>query len=212
MAKKTKNKKTKKSDPLKIGVVLDGKFKTPIARLSFPSLFKPESYEGSDPKYKCTLLFDENESDLTLLKKVGKRCVKEKYSKKLPKKFTWPWRDGEEREDTVGYGEGVTFINLSSNSKPLLIDRKKKEITDEDMLYAGCYVRAIVSPFVYEVKGNKGLSFALRGVQFLKEGKAFGSRTNPDDFGDDDLSDFEDDELNDDVDDDDDDDDWGDDF
>lgn len=200
MSKKDKKKKSKKN-VLKCGKVLEGgKFKTSKAVLSFPKLFKPEAFNEGKPKFKCSLIWDDDEVDLTLLKKVGKKAVKD-WGKKVPKNFIYPWRDGEEREQT-GYGEGKTFMNVSSEFPVLVIDKNGDKITDESEIYAGCIVRAIVAPFVYE-KPKKGLSFALLAVQKLADGDPLGTMANADDFGDDDLSEFEDDE-----DDGDDDDDW----
>lgn len=190
-----KSEKSKKSDVLKSGVILEGnKFKTPIGRLSYPALFEPESFKDSKAKYKCAIIFDDSEVDLGFLKKLGKKVINEKFGDKIPKNLVTPWRDGEEREDSAGYGEGTTFMNVASDYKPLVIDRKSNKITDQTEIYAGCYVRLIVSPFVY-TQPKKGLSFGLLAVQKLKDGEAFGMSVSAADFGEDDLSNFEDEEV-----------------
>ena len=149
---------------------------TPVFRLSFPQLFEAKSFQGSDAKFSLTMLFD-NEADLTELKAAAKAAAVEKFgADKIPANFRTPFRDGIEKEHLDGYGEGVTFIRATSgaDSAPELVDRGKNEIVSQRDLYAGCYCRAVVTPFAYDTAGNRGVSFGVRVVQKMADGSSFG--------------------------------------
>lgn len=202
-----KGKKKKKQKQLK-------RIKTPVFRVSFPSVFEPASFEGEQSdNYEITMLFDED-ADLSELKKAAKKCAREKWGKKLPKKLHNPFRDGEEREDTEGYGSGVTFVKAISKRKPQIVDKQRNKLDSPEDFYAGCYAIATVSPFAFEVKGNKGISFGLGNILKVDDGEPFGFSSDPmedfdDDFEEDDEFEDEDDEdtdLDDDEEDDDNDD------
>lgn len=161
------------------------KITTPVGRLSFPSLFKAESFGEGDPKYSCTLLFPKGSTDLTALQNLAKEVAQKSYPNGIPANFRTPFRDGDkDKPNTDGYA-GMIFITFKSNSKPKVVDLAMQEILDPDVVYAGCYVRVSCNAFCYDNKGNKGVSFGLSNVQKVKDGDSFGGRSNPaDDFAD----------------------------
>ena len=64
---------------------------------------------------------------------------------------------------------------------------RKREVTGDDIekvFYAGCWVRAIVNPFQYSNSGNKGISFGLQGVQFVRDDNPFTGGVSEDDWDD----------------------------
>lgn len=144
------------------------KVRTCKARLSFPHLFTPRDYpRGSgEKKYSCTLLFPPG-ADLSALKKSAAKAAKSKWEKKPPN-FRSPFRDGSEK-DQEGYEEGWTFISCTSKKQPGIVDGKLRNIEYEDreLLYPGCWVKATIVPFAYDVSGNKGVSFGLRNMQLV---------------------------------------------
>ena len=161
---------------------------TPVGLLVFPALFEPKSFENGPERYSAVLIFDEEAqktAEFLNLKRVASVAAREKFGEKMPPKFRNPFRDGEEKE-VAGFGEGKVFISVTSKNKPLVVDRKKVEgkfpiITDEERLYSGCYVRCSVNAFSYDRSGNKGVSFGLNNVQFVRDGErlAIGGRSNP---------------------------------
>ena len=67
-------------------------------------------------------------------------------------------------------------IKASTKSRPLLVDKDRTPVVEDDgVLYAGCYVNAVVSVYAYDVSGNKGITAALVGIQFSRDGDAFGT-------------------------------------
>lgn len=147
---------------------------TPEFRLCFPNLFKPTSFEGSTREtYNCVMVFPKD-ADLSKLKELAKAAFQKAFPNGA-KGARSPFRDGNEKVDEWGevFGD-ATFIRVSSNLKPPVADRKKHLIVDEEQVYSGCYARAVVHAFAYDVKGNKGISFGLDAVQILRDGERLG--------------------------------------
>lgn len=163
---------------------------TPIVRLSYPSLFRARGFNGGEPKFSCSLIFDEQAQkspEFKKLKQEAGRIAKEKWGDKLPVNMRSPFRDGAER-DNEGYGPGVVFMNVSSKQRPGIVGTvadpetgKPMPIEDESELYAGCYVRAELRAYAYDTAGNKGVAFGLQNIQKVKDGDMLGNRTRAED-------------------------------
>lgn len=168
---------------------------TPEFRVSFPMVFSPKKGEYEDSKtaferYELTMLFDAG-ADLSTLKAAAKAAAVEKWGDNMPKKLRTPFLDAGEM-DYDGYEEGMTFVRLSSNQKPGVVDKNVQPILDKSEFYAGCYARASVTATAYESKDpktgavqNRGVKFYLGNVQKVRDGEPFGKgHSNPeDDFG-----------------------------
>ena len=147
---------------------------TPEFRLCFPNLFKPTSFEGSTHEtYNCVMVFPKD-ADLSKLKELAKAAFQKAFPNGA-KGARSPFRDGNEKVEVwVEAFRDTTFIRVSSNFKPPVADRKKHLIADEEQVYSGCYARAVVHAFAYDVKGNRGISFGLDAVQILRDGERLG--------------------------------------
>lgn len=166
---------------------------TPYFRASYPNLSKPRRNDlsGKD-EYSLVALFKKGE-DLSALVRAVQECAEEKWGKdksKWPKggKIRSPFRDQAERvkdgELPPGHEAGAIFINLRSNRRPGLVDQNREDILNEEDFYGGCYARAAIRPYAYEVKGNAGVAFGLQHVQKVRDGEPFGNITKPqDEFG-----------------------------
>lgn len=160
--------------------------KTPEFRASFPHVFKPfrnAEKPDEDPKFMISMLFDKR-TDLKPLKIAAMNAAVEKWGSdkvKWPKKLRWPFRDGAEKADKDGY-EGTIFTTATSKTRPTVIDQRKQVMTEEDGgFYAGCYARASLTAFAYDVKGNVGVSFALGNIQKVRDGQPFSGRRKAED-------------------------------
>ena len=188
----------KKNKKLKTGEVLtNNRFKTPIFRLSYPHLEKPSDYDPDNPKYGLTMLFDADTVSLKSFKKLVQLVAKEKWGAKIPKKLQLPFRDGEEKEDTDGYGEGIIFCSARSTDAPGVCDLQFAPTE----VKAGDYCRATFNVFAFENR-KKGVALGLQNVQLICEGEAFGAE-RPDAEDDFDDLDIDEDDLDSDDDDDD---------
>lgn len=167
------------------------KIKLANVRLSFPGLWKAEPFKpGDDPKFKATFLVPEDDKQYKMVEQAIMETAKAKWGAKAekavagmrsnPNKFCW--QDGDTK--TYDGYEGMFALSAKNGKRPLVIDRDRSPLTEADgKPYAGCYVNASVEFFAYENSGN-GISASLLGVQFLKDGDAFGggSIATEDDF------------------------------
>lgn len=162
-------------------------------RLSFPGLFEATAFKpGDEPKFKATFLIPKGDAQIAIIETAIKQVLTEKCGKKAdstlnnirgnPNKFCF--QDGELKEYD-GY-EGMTALTAKSGARPLVIDRDKTPLSAADgKPYAGCYVNATLELFAYDSSGV-GVSCSLKGVQFVRDGDAFGggAPASPDDFDD----------------------------
>jgi hypothetical protein len=191
------------------------RIKTPLFRVSFSHVFKPQAAEGSDTeKYSVAAIFSKG-TDLKALRQAAFACGKAKFGAKWksvegrwPEGFRNPFRKNEEHSDYDGFEPGGTFATLSANLDypPIVLDKDVSRITATDpdasqKFYSGCWAIATVRPYAYEKTGNKGVAFGLLGIQKQKDDERLGGSgcdlndfeavadesDNPDNYGDDDA-------------------------
>ena len=170
---------------------------TPLFRASFvDGMFNKKQFGEGKPKFGLTALwrpaqFTDAEKKLWAvmgeLADEASMALHKKRVKDLPANFKKPVRDGLEKEHLDGYGAGVKFANMTSLQKPGLVDRNKKTITDQELFYAGCYARALVTAYAYDKNGGKGVAFGLVNVQKVKDGEPFSFHISAEESFDDDL-------------------------
>lgn len=164
---------------------------TPTFRMSYPALFEAKlNDQNGKMEYSVVALFAKGE-DLSALKAAAQAAIAKKWPDKTkrPKNLKTPFRDQADRakEDAegrevlpAGYEKGAIFITLKSKERPGLVDKTgKRIITDETELYSGCYARALVNAYAYEVKGNAGVAFGLQHVQKVRDGEPLSGRVRP---------------------------------
>lgn len=144
-------------------------------RLSFPSLFHKAQYQGNETKFEATFLIPKGDKVISQIEKAIKEAAEEKFGVgKVPKGMKNPLIDGDEKEYN-GY-EGMVAVKASSSRRVTILDRDKTPIVEEDnKIYAGCYVNAIIETWVQANDFGKRVNFNLLGVQFVKDGESFGA-------------------------------------
>lgn len=164
-------------------------------RFSYANVFNASAMSEEDtPKYSTSILIDKNDK-ATLAKidaaikdamVVGKSKLADKNGKVVEARLKMPLRDGDaERDGDEGY-EGMYFINASSIRRPGVVDADLNPIIDPDEFYSGCYGRASLNFYAFNVQGNKGIAVGLNNVQKLEDGERLdGATSAEDDFGDD---------------------------
>lgn len=168
----------------------DVKVILPVARLAFPHLDKPHAFENeNEEKYKARLLFDtqllkNDEKQKKAWKNFRDICKKvafEHYetSENFPDNFDWGIRDGNKKADLPGH-QGCFFINTKAKAdkKPQLVDQNPKIEIEwaSGRMYAGCFVKALIIPYHYNVGGNCGIGFALKALQYVAKGESLASK------------------------------------
>lgn len=165
--------------------------KTGKVRLSYAKIWHPETEEGKKPKYSTAILIPKTdtvtiaaiESAVEAAKEIGKKM----WGGKIPKKLKTPLRDGDEEKDGPEY-EGMMFLNATSPKKPgvvKIVDKKLVEITDEDEVYSGCYVRATINAYPFSNNGNDGVAIGLNNILKVADGEPLAGKPSAiDDFAD----------------------------
>lgn len=156
-------------------------------RLSYVNLFEPRASDDDEtPKYSCVVLIPK--SDTATLEKL--RAAQEaalekgkgKFDGKVPAKWHSTIRDGDDPEEAdiernpeyVGH----MFMNVSSKTRPGIVDAQVAPILDRTELYSGVYARVSLGAFAYNYKGKKGVSFGLNHVQKIADGEPLGGATS----------------------------------
>ena len=163
-------------------------------RLSFPSLFHKAMFQGTETKYEATFLLDKKEhaATITQVSDAIAAMLKEHKAKLTSDKICL--KDGD-LMDYDGYANTLT-LKASSTKRPMVINKLKEPVTEDDnVIYSGCYVNAIVSLWFQDNGFGKRINASLEAVQFAKDGTPFGdggSKASLDDFDviDDDSSEF----------------------
>lgn len=153
-------------------------------RLAFPVLFEAKSFEGSDPAFSAALLIDpvKQKALIAQLQANMMKVAKEKWGDKadaiykgIAAKDQLCLHDGDTKAEYDGF-EGMMFVNTRSKVRPLTIDRDKSSLTEADgKPYGGCYVNASIEIWAMENQYGKRINAQIRGVQFEKDGDAFGA-------------------------------------
>lgn len=166
---------------------------TSKVRFSYAHVFEPSAIEeGQEKKYSVSIIIPKSETKLIeKIKEAIKAALEEgkaKFGGKIPTNYKNPLRDGdEERPDDENY-ENSYFINANSARKPGLVNANLDPILDKDDFYSGCYGRASVNFYAFNVSGNKGVAVGLNNLQKLEDGIRLsgGGSSAEEDFGSDD--------------------------
>jgi len=168
------------------------------ARFSFCNVWAPKSINGGDPKYSVSIIIVKSDKETIAKIKAATEEAKKDGIAKFGAKFTsgagfkTPLRDGDiDRADDENYAN-CYFINANSTTAPGVIDRDKQAILDSTEVYSGCYGRASITFYPFNVNGNRGIACGLQNLQKLADGEPLGGGRNR---AEDDFDDFEDDDF-----------------
>lgn len=161
------------------------KIKLNNVRLSFPSLFRKAEFQGNEGKYEATFLLNKKTHAEAIAKIEAEieQGIKSNFKgKKIPSDKLC-LKDGDEFEYD-GYAGCMSF-KASNKKRPMVIDKDKSPLTEDDeRVYAGCYVNAVVELWYQDNQFGRRVNANLLGVQFFKDGEPFadGTTASEDDF------------------------------
>lgn len=171
------------------------KVKLTNVRLTFPSLFEAKTVGGEgDPRFSAAFAIEPGSENDKALEKAVLAVAKEKWKDKaegILKELRGKGRVAYRREPLSKDGEvydgfeDMHSLNASNKARPLVIDRDKSPLTAADgKPYAGCYVNASIDIWAQDNSFGKRINATLSGVQFYKDGDAFGGGrpASPDEF------------------------------
>lgn len=160
-------------------------------RFSYANVFEPTAMQdGQTPKYNVSIIISKSDTKtveaikkaIEAAKEAGKSKIADKNGK-IPVNLKTPLRDGdEERPDDPAY-ENSYFINANSERKPGIVDRDLNPIMSRDDFYSGCYGRASINFYAFNVN-SKGIACGLNNLQKLEDGERLaGGSSAKEDFG-----------------------------
>jgi hypothetical protein len=167
----------------KIMVERSQRIVTPVARVSYPTLFVPRAYqEGDDPKFSATLMVKKDEAGNAFadsLKKAQDAVLKTLYPKKMPMNIErYGVTDGDDVVDKEGKpvesAAGHWLIKASSKSKPAVVNADKSEIINAEEVYGGCWGKASIQAKAYGNPQKGGVSLELVAFQKVRDDTPFG--------------------------------------
>ncbi len=171
------------------------------ARLAFPDLFvakgfvDPKTGKAGDPSFGCTLLVDRSDPSFRkVIEAEEDRVAAVKWNtkaaaimKEIRANNRGAIKPGELKASYDGY-EGNDFISCNNKTRPTVVHRNGSPITEGDgVVYSGCYVLAHITLWAQDNSWGKRINANVTGVQFLRDGDAFGGGATPsapDDFAD----------------------------
>jgi len=191
---------------------------TPVFRVSFAHVFKPEKRDDDKKVWSITGIFDPKDPGLKEMKEMAIACATIKWPKK--KGWVLPFRKGVEKDSDNSRGFDLdkypeyankVIVKMSSYGRPIKLvynrideEGKRVPIEDEADFYSGCYARAAVSCFTYAAAGNMGVSFGITSIVKIKDGEPLINVADPtkdfagikpDEYNTDNSSEFGDDDL-----------------
>lgn len=133
------------------------------------------------PAFSCTFIMPENHPDLPKLKAAMRAAAKGKWGekgdevlKRLIASDKVCLRNGETKSDYDGFA-GNLYVSTRSPVRPLVIDADRTPLTEGDgRPYSGCYVNGKIAVWAQDNKYGKRINAQLQGVQFYRDGDAFG--------------------------------------
>lgn len=146
-------------------------------RVSFPSLFEPEVFNGQVGKHAVTLLLDDetNAAGIASLEKAVAEVTKNSFKSKAlsPDRVCLKEISGSDRDE---YQDYAYKIKASSKDAPLVLDVQAKQVMDpaKNPIYSGCYANVKVSLWAQDNKqGGKRINCQLVAIQFAADGEGF---------------------------------------
>ncbi len=84
----------------------------------------------------------------------------------------------------IGVSSTSLFVFFANATATTELDAAHTTLPLPDALpicevYAGMYAIATLRPFVYDVNGNRGVSFGLQNIQILRDGEPLDGRMRP---------------------------------
>lgn len=160
------------------------KIVTGKCRFAYVNLFVPRAVEeGQVQKYSLCLLIPKGDRDtidkIIMAVDEAKKLGSTMWGGKVPENLKLPLKYGDLEKPDMEEFQGHYFLNVSSKTKPGVVDKNINEIKDSMEIYSGCYGRASIYFYPYSLGENKGVACGLLNVQKIQDGQHLGITTKP---------------------------------
>ncbi len=157
-------------------------YTTGVVQLKWLNLFNTKLSLSGEPKYSATILFPKapTEHCPDAVEQVARikaelLAVAEAKFGKGARGLAFPLKDGDTVKEFDPEPKYPGFFYLVANAgehyPPVVVDGGQNPVGPRSVWGSGDWGKAILSPFSYDVKANKGVSCGLRGIQFLYKGE-----------------------------------------
>ena len=157
------------------------KFVTDKVRFSFVNVFEPAETLSGLMKYSTMIMIPKSDkAQIAKFNKAFEECKQANagfFGGTVPKLLKGGLRDGDTERDDENFA-GYYFVNALSNEKPGIVDVDVNPILDKSEFYSGCWGRASVTFFAYDVTGAKGITLGLNNVMKLEDGERLGGTSS----------------------------------
>lgn len=173
------------------------KVKLAAVRGAFLTLFEAKTVGGEgEPRYSGAFVIEPGSANAKALAAGLIAVAKEKWGakadgvlKELKSKGRVCYREeGLSKDGEVYDGfENMHSLNASNKARPLVLDRDKSPLSAADgKPYSGSFMNVSIELWAQDNQYGKRINASLKGVQFVKDGDAFGggAPASPDEFED----------------------------
>ena len=154
-----------------------GTIKLLDVRLSYPHLFELWGKNEKDKKkYSGRFIMPNSthEAENEALREYLAKLKKDWFPNGGVKSDGLFHRDGD--NDDKPELEDAWYVAASETMRPQVIGRRREVITEaDDIVYAGCYVNALIKPWKQNNEHGKKINANLIAVQFVRDGERFGA-------------------------------------
>lgn len=167
-------------------------------RGAFLNLFEAKTVGGEgEPRYSGAFVVEPGTSNAKTLSQALAAVAKEKWGAKADSVLAELKKKGrvcyKEAPLTNSDGEvydgfdGMHALNASNKARPLVLDRDKSPLSAADgRPYSGSFMNVSLELWAQDNQYGRRINATLKGVQFVRDGDAFGggAPASPDDFDD----------------------------
>lgn len=149
-------------------------------RLSYLYIFEPRpAQQGQKAKYGASLLIPKTATQTLAKIQQAIQETRNDYKGKSPKAG---WVDNAKTTLYDGDGfrpggepfgaeaKGHYVLGTSSIKQPMVVDASRNPILDHSQVYSGAFGLAVISFYVYDSAGNKGIACGLDGIMKTGDG------------------------------------------
>ena len=161
--------------------------KSPLVRISYPNVFKPQEFEGGKKNYNLVMLIPKTEGvtdprkdpKLRSMYNALKAAAVEKWDTSIPENIKIPIKSGdvagENEDEPKAEYVGMWVIGCVSDNKPGIVGPDLHYLENESEFYAGCWAFVSLNTFAWKNQYNKcGCSFGLRNCQKVRDDDKLG--------------------------------------
>lgn len=161
-------------------------------RAAFLNLFVATAVNDGDKKsFSASFLMPPDHPDVVKVRAAITEVANQKWGEKAAEYLRGMiagdkvcLHNGDIKSEYDGF-PGNLFVSARSPRRPLALGADKSPLTEADgKLYSGCYVNAQIAIWAMDNNWGKRVCAQLRGVQFFRDGDAFGGGavSNEDEF------------------------------